>query len=312
MFNRKKIARTVLIVVVAILVVFAGDKLTSIDDGNEMLIMTLEEKPETNLTSDGFILHYNKRNNDINGTLMEDIEKKDEVFDDESNTLSADETKDLEKVAVPVKEENVTYRDYTDVQSIPFTSTNVNDSGVNKGESYVKTNGVNGERIIITRAKIVNGVEVSREVVSNYVKTNPVNKVVAIGTKIKAPSTTYVDETGGSTAMFNSINASRVKNGLPALKRNHNLDLAASVRAEEIMRSFSHTRPDGSPFYTVSDLAHGENVAYGSFDGEVTHGRFMASEGHKQNILNSEFTSVGIASKIGSDGPAYWAVIFGR
>ena len=63
---------------------------------------------------------------------------------------------------------------------------------------------------------------------------------------------------------LDAVNAERAAYGLGSLKWNGNLESAASVRAQECELSFSHTRPNGKPWYTVnSRVQGGENLAYG-------------------------------------------------
>ena len=65
------------------------------------------------------------------------------------------------------------------------------------------------------------------------------------------------------------VNEERAKAGLPALTVDRGAASAAQVRAKEIERSFSHTRPDGSSFNSalteagVNFRGAGENIAYG-------------------------------------------------
>ena len=64
------------------------------------------------------------------------------------------------------------------------------------------------------------------------------------------------------------VNEERAKAGLPALTVDRGAASAAQVRAKEIERSFSHTRPDGSSFNSalteagVNFRGAGENIAY--------------------------------------------------
>ena len=75
------------------------------------------------------------------------------------------------------------------------------------------------------------------------------------------------------TAVFNLINQNRVANGLSALVWSEALKNAAQVRAIEITDAFSHTRPNGTAFWTVdSNVQYGENLAklYQSADSVYT------------------------------------------
>jgi hypothetical protein len=60
------------------------------------------------------------------------------------------------------------------------------------------------------------------------------------------------------------VNEIRMANGLSAVQYSASLETTSVVRANEITTKFSHTRPDGSDWYTVNaDLQYGENLAEG-------------------------------------------------
>lgn len=110
---------------------------------------------------------------------------------------------------------------------------------------------------------------------------------------------------------FEQVNRARTESGLSELVWSEELAAAAEVRAQELHQSFSHTRPDGSPWWTAnSELVYGENIAkgYQSADSVVT--AWMESSDHKENILYSGFESIGIAV-YNVDGKWYWAQEFG-
>lgn len=120
---------------------------------------------------------------------------------------------------------------------------------------------------------------------------------------------------------LSQLNALRARFGLDALAwRSHSrLQEAADVRALEIAEHFSHTRPDGRDCSTVlEDLglkfrSTGENIAYGSHLGpaEVTK-MWENSPGHRRNMLNRDYTEVGLGLWHGSNGQVYWVQIFLR
>lgn len=51
--------------------------------------------------------------------------------------------------------------------------------------------------------------------------------------------------------VVNLVNEERVKAGLLPLEKTDDVSAAAAVRAQELVSSFSHTRPDGSAYRTV-------------------------------------------------------------
>ncbi|MDD3369764.1 MAG: CAP domain-containing protein [Lachnospiraceae bacterium] len=111
---------------------------------------------------------------------------------------------------------------------------------------------------------------------------------------------------------LSAVNAQRASAGLSALTWNTDLESCASVRSEEIVSTWSHTRPNGSDWYTVnSNVMWGENLAknYSSTDAVVA--AWMASPTHKANIMDGSFATMGIAI-YEVNGVLYWAQEFGR
>lgn len=107
------------------------------------------------------------------------------------------------------------------------------------------------------------------------------------------------------------VNDIRVANGLNALRYDASLEATATVRANELTVRFSHTRPDGSDWYTVNpDLMYGENLADGYNTADAVVNAWMASPDHKANILKPDFTTVAVSTAV-KNGKTYWAQEFG-
>jgi uncharacterized protein YkwD len=114
------------------------------------------------------------------------------------------------------------------------------------------------------------------------------------------------------TAVFNLMNQQRAAQGLAALVWSDALTDAAQVRANEITTSFSHTRPDGSEFWTVnSNVQYGENLAKLYQSADSVYAAWMNSPTHAANIMDSGYKTVGIAICQTGDGSWYWAQEFG-
>lgn len=111
------------------------------------------------------------------------------------------------------------------------------------------------------------------------------------------------------------VNAERAKQGLSALTVDTKVQQAALVRAKESAQSFSHTRPNGSSFSTalteadVSYRTAGENIAYGQSTPQQVMNAWMNSSGHRANILNANYTTIGVGYTV-INGTAYWAQLF--
>ena len=91
------------------------------------------------------------------------------------------------------------------------------------------------------------------------------------------------------------VNEARIKEGLQPLSLDATLTDAALIRAKECDTSFSHTRPDGSAFYTVSPCVYGENLAKANEYNTLLEvfEQWMASPSHRANILYRTSTKTG-------------------
>lgn len=111
--------------------------------------------------------------------------------------------------------------------------------------------------------------------------------------------------------VFEQVNEARKEIGLTELVWSDDLADAADIRAGEICKTFSHTRPDGSEWWTVNEhIIYGENLAKGYQSADSVMEAWMNSAEHKDNILYSGFQSIGIAI-YEVDGKWYWAQEFG-
>lgn len=81
----------------------------------------------------------------------------------------------------------VTYEETQETEAVAYSTKEEKTDSLYEGETKVKTEGVEGERTIVYRNKMVNGKVVETEEISNEVTTEPVDKVVLVGTK-KKPS----------------------------------------------------------------------------------------------------------------------------
>lgn len=112
------------------------------------------------------------------------------------------------------------------------------------------------------------------------------------------------------------VNQERAKAGLSALTVQTQVQAAADVRAKEQTISFSHTRPDGTSFFSalteqgVSYRGAGENIAWGQQTPEQVMNAWMNSSGHRANILNKNFTTIGVGCYQDANGTYYWTQLF--
>ncbi|WP_028306655.1 CAP domain-containing protein [Desulfitibacter alkalitolerans] len=107
--------------------------------------------------------------------------------------------------------------------------------------------------------------------------------------------------TADEQKMLNLVNQERARAGLPALKVHTELVKLARLKSQDMInnRYFSHQSPVyGSPFDMmrsagISYTRAGENLA-GASTVERAHTNLMNSPGHRANILNKDFTHIGI------------------
>lgn len=105
--------------------------------------------------------------------------------------------------------------------------------------------------------------------------------------------------------------------GLQPLTYDYALEQAAMLRAAEIAVSFSHTRPNGTLCFSALPLyMHGENIAAGQITAASAFTSWReddykyAGQGHRRNMLESNFAAVGIGH-VTFNGIHYWVQNFG-
>lgn len=133
-----------------------------------------------------------------------------------------------------------------------------------------------------------------------------------------APTVAPEDTTEATFAeqVVKLVNKERAKAGLKELTLDKTIESAALIRAKEIVQSFSHTRPNGSNFSTVlkeqgiTYRGAGENIAWGQKSPEEVMKAWMNSDGHRANILNPNFTKIGVGHYQNAKGTNYWAQLF--
>ncbi|MFI5822571.1 CAP domain-containing protein [Streptomyces rishiriensis] len=141
-------------------------------------------------------------------------------------------------------------------------------------------------------------------------------------TATKAPQraetpVTVSAETQAAAEVLSLVNEERAKVGCSALSANSALsDLAEKFSDDMAARGFfDHTDPDGATPWDraakagISDLG-GENIARGQADAAAVMAAWMNSPGHKANILNCDFKTLGVGVHLGPGGP-WWTQDFG-
>ncbi|MCX4765258.1 CAP domain-containing protein [Streptomyces sp. NBC_01275] len=151
----------------------------------------------------------------------------------------------------------------------------------------------------------------------------PETTPAASKTAAKAPAAesespvTVSAEAQAAAEVLKLVNEERAKVGCSAVSANSSLaDLAEKFSDDMAARGFfDHTDPDGATPWDraakagISDLG-GENIARGQADAAAVMEAWMNSPGHKANILNCDFKTLGVGVHLGSGGP-WWTQDFG-
>jgi uncharacterized protein YkwD len=148
--------------------------------------------------------------------------------------------------------------------------------------------------------------------------TLPANSTSSPSAPSTAPSTIGATE----SRIFNLVNAERRRQGLPNLVYSAQLDRMARIQAQNMARfqKMAHVLPE-STLPTLTDRAResgypfarlAENVALGYPNAASVVEGWMASKGHRANILNRDVEETGIAIARSSAGGLYYCQVFGR
>lgn len=126
-----------------------------------------------------------------------------------------------------------------------------------------------------------------------------------------------VREAAAEAEVVRLVNVERAKVGCSAVRSNADLaSLAGALSADMAARNFfDHTDPDGATPWARAAKAGvtglgAENIARGQVDAAAVMASWMASDGHRANILNCTYTSLGVGVHFGSGGP-WWTQDFG-
>jgi uncharacterized protein YkwD len=121
--------------------------------------------------------------------------------------------------------------------------------------------------------------------------------------------------------VFTLLNQERTSRGIPALVNNNQLHNAAIRHSQDMACNnfVSHTGSDNSdPGDRITAAGYdystwGENVAAGYTSPSSVVDAWMDSTGHRANILNPNFTEIGIGYvySSASDYDHYWTTDFG-
>jgi uncharacterized protein YkwD len=112
--------------------------------------------------------------------------------------------------------------------------------------------------------------------------------------------------------VITATNAERTSRSLVAVAAQACVDKHAELQSAKMAAEKRMYHQDLQPVLTDCNLrAVGENVAYGYTDGTKVTAAWMASTGHRGNILNAGYRLIGVGATQDSDGRWYTAQVFG-
>ena len=156
----------------------------------------------------------------------------------------------------------------------------------------------------VETGKAARSIENAPKMEGNFIKCRTDNEEEATVQAPESAEKSNMDLFSGlAKEIFEQTNAERIAAGIEPLTWSDELAEYANIRAEEIITNFSHIRDDGTKCYVLSDLIYGENIARGPHaTGAEFLEHWMDSEGHKANILNPQYTKIGIGTTCTEQG----------
>lgn len=136
------------------------------------------------------------------------------------------------------------------------------------------------------------------------------------------PAPSRANASAFAEELVTRTNAARRSANLPPLARSMNLMRAAELQANQMAKTdkLEHDLP-GTAYPTLGSRlaavqyvmrAAGENIGEGYQSPSAAIAGWMASTGHRANILSPNFTEIGAAMAPGPNGSVYWVQVFGR
>lgn len=142
--------------------------------------------------------------------------------------------------------------------------------------------------------------------------------VVATAALVAGTGTASAHVTSSAGEVLRLVNTQRAQAGCAPLQINGHLQIAAQQHSREMaaLNRFSHTSARGaSPQQRARAVGYGagvgENIAAGQRSAQQVVNAWMASPGHRRNILTCSYRTTGIGVETGGRYGVYWTQKFG-
>ncbi len=137
---------------------------------------------------------------------------------------------------------------------------------------------------------------------------------MAAAVLVAAPAEAKTPVQGYQSSVFAATNQARAARDRGTVRVGRCVQRFAMRQARRMAARQEMFHQDLQPILRACGLAKvGENVAYGYSSGSwVVRKGWMRSPGHRRNILDRDFTLLGVGARQGADGTWYAAQVFGR
>ncbi|WP_346235374.1 S-layer homology domain-containing protein [Lysinibacillus telephonicus] len=124
--------------------------------------------------------------------------------------------------------------------------------------------------------------------------------------------------TNWTNEVIKLVNEERKKAGLSSLNQDASLNQLAIIKAQDMINRnyFEHNSPyygqswDMATLFDYDYTSFGENIARNFQSPKEVMDAWMASDKHRSNILNENYTNIGIGIKPNENGNFYWVQLF--
>jgi len=206
------------------------------------MTVTIDRPKRVNLTCDGATVSYWTVADDFGEFVrMHDID----ISESDISDINLKEELDFENNVSITRVETETVETSSE---IPFETKYIDDNSLEKGKTVVRTPGKAGT--MITQYKVVthDGVEMSRETVAQWVDAEPVDKVVARGTKTSSVNT-YSSQTAVAASAPAQISSGTIS--VNGQIYSYSKVLTCSATAYDLSFQSTGKRP-GDPGYGIT------------------------------------------------------------
>ncbi len=172
----------------------------------------------------------------------------------------------------------VTYTERTVNEKIAFAKKTVKSASMYKGDSAVTQEGVNGEKSVTYRDKIVDGAYASSEVVSETVIMEAVPQITTVGTKQKAIAVASLRNGGTPISQLTQPVSLKIENGAPTEYKQIITGKAAAYTAAPGSKTASgRTVKPGYVAVNPNQIPYGSELWIVSTDG-IVYGYAIAAD----------------------------------